>query len=71
MSVRPFYRPPSVLTEQHPMTHFQLTETDQEFLRREVETFLPDRIFDAHAHLFCKCHYPAGTVPAHLANAPE
>lgn len=53
------------------MTHFQLTETDQEFLRREVETFLPDRIFDAHAHLFCKSHYPAGAAPAHLANAPE
>lgn len=53
------------------MTHFQFSEADQEFVAREVEPFLPDRIFDAHAHLFCKSHYAAGTLPAHLRNAPE
>ena len=53
------------------MEHFQFTETDQAFLQREVEPFLPDRIFDAHAHLFCKSHYAEGTLPAHLRNAPD
>ena len=53
------------------MTHFQFTEADQTFVAREVEPFLPDRIFDAHAHLFCKNHYAPGTAPTHLQNAPE
>ncbi|MBQ17202.1 MAG: hypothetical protein CMJ65_08755 [Planctomycetaceae bacterium] len=27
-------------------------ETDHEFFRREIDSFLPDRIFDAHTHLW-------------------
>ena len=31
---------------------FSFEEADRSFLEREVLPFLPDRIFDAHAHLF-------------------
>jgi glutamate-1-semialdehyde 2,1-aminomutase len=40
-------------------------------IEREVEPFLPDRIFDAHAHLFCHEHFGAGGVPQHAIGAPE
>jgi len=40
-------------------------------IEREVEPFLPDRVFDAHAHLFCHEHFGAGGVPAHAVGAPE
>ena len=45
------------------MPRWSLTEADKEFVTREIEPFLPDRIFDAHAHLFCHEHFdpaPAG-----------
>lgn len=53
------------------MTAWQLTAADQAFIAREVEPFLPDRIFDAHAHLFRHDHYLPGTLPAHLAGTPD
>ncbi len=39
------------------MTPWTLTEADSEFIARELDAFLPDRIFDAHAHLFCHQHF--------------
>ena len=53
------------------MTHWRLTEADQAMIEREVQPFLPDRIFDAHAHLFSHAHYPADTLPAGLKQTPE
>ncbi len=52
------------------MSAWQLTEADQTFIDREIEPFLPDRVFDAHAHLFQHDHYTPGTLPAHLAGTP-
>lgn len=52
------------------MTTWQLTEADREFVAREVEPFLPDKVFDAHAHLFCHAHYAPGTLPAKLDGTP-
>jgi glutamate-1-semialdehyde 2,1-aminomutase len=49
---------------------WQFNDADREFLDREIEPFLPDRVFDAHAHLFCHAHYAPGTLPAHLAGTP-
>ncbi len=49
---------------------FSFQETDRSFLEREVLPFLPDRIFDAHAHLFCHEHYPADSLPPGLATTP-
>ncbi len=31
-----------------------VNEVDHEFYRREIESFLPDRIYDAHTHLWCR-----------------
>ena len=45
------------------MARSSLTEDDREFIARVVEPFLPDRIFDAHVHLFRHDHFdelPAG-----------
>jgi glutamate-1-semialdehyde 2,1-aminomutase len=39
-------------------------------IAREVEPFLPDRIFDAHAHLFRVEFYAPGTRPAYLDGNP-
>jgi len=52
------------------MFSHEFNEADQQFLEREVLPFLPDRIIDAHAHLFCHEHYPDGGPPAGLANTP-
>ncbi len=52
------------------MSSFEFTDADRAFLAREVLPFLPDRIFDAHAHLFCHEHYPADTIPPGLASTP-
>lgn len=49
------------------MSTWQLTDADRDFLARYVEPHLPDRIFDAHAHLFCHGHYAAETMPSSLA----
>ena len=49
---------------------FSFQDADRSFLEREVLSFLPDRIFDAHAHLFCHEHYPADTLPPGLAKTP-
>lgn len=40
-------------------------------IEREVKPFLPDRIFDTHAHLFCHEHYGAAGVPAQTVGSPE
>ncbi len=53
------------------MHNWSFTEADREFIARDIEAFLPDRIFDAHAHLFCHAHFdplPAGyrDMPARL-----
>ena len=53
------------------MTSWKLTQADRDFIRRDIEPFVPDQIFDAHAHLFCHAHFdhlPAAYVqgPARL-----
>lgn len=54
------------------MTQWQLTDADREFVSRHVEPHLPDKVFDAHAHLFCRAHYTPETLPPSLADvAPE
>src|SRR5262245_10603354 len=53
------------------MATWELTDADQEMIAREVEPFLPDRVFDAHAHLFCAEHYAPGTRPAHQEGNPD
>jgi len=52
------------------MTAWSYTDADHAFVARHVEPYLPDKIFDAHAHLFCHAHYPAGKLPALLNGTP-
>lgn len=52
------------------MTNWQQTAVDRNFFDRYLADFLPDRIFDAHAHLFAHEHYPNGNVPPSLAAMP-
>lgn len=47
-----------------------LTDIDREFIERELSDFLPDQIFDAHAHLFHHNHYGDDPVPPSFANTP-
>lgn len=51
-------------------THFSWTEADQLVLDRHVNPMLPDRIFDAHAHLMDTAHYAPAPVPGYLAGLP-
>lgn len=52
------------------MSSFEFTEADHSILEREILPFLPDRIFDAHAHLFSHEHFPGDTLRAGLAMTP-
>ncbi|MCB0189773.1 MAG: amidohydrolase family protein, partial [Caldilineaceae bacterium] len=49
---------------------WQFTDIDREFIDRYLIGYLPDQIFDAHAHLFRHDHYPMATPPPSLASAP-
>ena len=53
------------------MATWELTDADREMIDREVAPFLPDKVFDAHAHLFCAEHYAPGTRPPHQQGNPE
>jgi glutamate-1-semialdehyde 2,1-aminomutase len=53
------------------MVSWQLTEEDKAMIGREVEPFLPDRIFDAHAHLFRHSDFAPDPVPAGFRDTPE
>ncbi|MEM7126193.1 MAG: amidohydrolase family protein [Chloroflexota bacterium] len=52
------------------MPAWNQTDTDREFVDRHIEPYLPDRIFDAHAHLFCHAHYASGAMPSNLEGTP-
>ncbi len=44
----------------------QLTDTDQRLLHRCLDGFLPQRIYDIHAHLFHSRHFAEGKRPVFL-----
>lgn len=53
---------------QSDVTRWTLTQADRDFIRRDIEPFLPERIFDVHAHLFCHSHFEP--LPAAYADGP-
>jgi glutamate-1-semialdehyde 2,1-aminomutase len=53
------------------MATWELNDADREMIARDVEPFLPDRVFDAHAHLYCAEHYAPGTRPAQQEGTPD
>lgn len=50
--------------------HWQLTEDDQDLFERTIAPLLPERIFDAHAHLYRHAHYGPGGPPPLFAATP-
>ncbi|MBI5801624.1 MAG: aminotransferase class III-fold pyridoxal phosphate-dependent enzyme [Verrucomicrobia bacterium] len=44
----------------------QLTDTDRRLLVRASDGFVPEQVFDIHAHLFHSRHFAAGNRPAFL-----
>lgn len=53
------------------MVTWQWREEDQLFLDREIAPFLPDKIFDAHAHLFRHEHFPNQAIGSGFADTPN
>lgn len=51
------------------MTNWQVTDRDRELWDRELASFVPPRIFDAHLHLYENTHF-AGQPPALCAQGP-
>lgn len=52
------------------MPNWTFTDADRALIERWIDPFLPDRIFDAHAHLFRVDHFAPGATPDHLRGAP-
>jgi glutamate-1-semialdehyde 2,1-aminomutase len=48
-----------------------VAEADLSLFRRELDGFVPDRIFDAHAHLWARAHVPQGSNPVFESIAQE
>jgi len=49
---------------------WQLRQRDVEFFERELSSFVPDRLYDAHAHLGRRCDW-AALHQENCANTPE
>ncbi len=52
------------------MTTWRLTEKDRELFSRDLESFVPPDIFDAHAHWYRTSHFPPNTAPDLVRNSP-
>jgi len=53
------------------MATWRQNEADRTFIERYLTDFLPDRIFDAHAHLFAYEHFGRNGPPPEFAYMPE
>lgn len=54
------------------MSHWQLLDADHDLYERTVAPLLPERIFDAHVHLYRHAHYgQAGPPPLFAATPAE
>ena len=49
---------------------WEVLDSDRELFQRELQSFVPDRIFDAHCHLYERAQFLADT-PALIASGPE
>ena len=50
------------------MRNLCLTDTDRMIYNRQIKTYLPELIFDAHTHLLINAHYPDLSPIAHAAD---
>lgn len=49
---------------------WEYTDFDRELFERELDSFVPDEIFDAHAHWYRADHFEAETIPALVKSGP-
>lgn len=52
------------------MRDWEVTDADRELFDRELDSFVPDRIFDAHAHWYAAEHFPADAMPGLVRSGP-
>ena len=50
--------------------NWELLDSDREFFERELQSFVPLRIFDTHAHLYAKSHFQ-GALGDLLGSGPD
>ena len=48
---------------------WEILDSDRELFQRELQSFVPDRIFDAHCHLYERSQFQAD-VPELVAAGP-
>jgi predicted TIM-barrel fold metal-dependent hydrolase len=53
------------------MNVWTVTDRDRELFDRELDSFVPERIFDAHAHLFCTDHFAGDSAPPLAKGGPK
>lgn len=53
------------------MATWDSTPADLELFRRELDSFVPPVIFDAHAHWYRADHFPADARPALVTSGPD
>ena len=53
------------------MHEWCVTEHDHELFARDLESFVPSSVFDAHAHWYCADHFPAGDAPPLVQAGPS
>ncbi len=53
------------------MSDWAATDYDQELFESELDSFVPERIFDAHAHLYNVDYFPQDDIPPALLRGPR
>ena len=53
------------------MDIWQATDHELEFFHRELDSFVPDRIFDAHVHLYDTAHLPEEDILDLMRQGPD
>ncbi len=53
------------------MQNWCLTDPDRELFQRELHSFVPDEVFDAHVHWYQKTDFVPGTAPDMVDQGPD
>ena len=53
------------------MSIWSATDRDMELFHRELDAFVPDRVFDSHVHIYNVDYFPQDDVPEALGNGPR
>ncbi len=53
------------------MSRWSATDYDRELFDRELDSFVPERIFDAHVHIYNVDYFPQDDIPAGLVYGPR